>query len=200
MIIAINIHTTICIIGYYITKTMLEIYDCIKLFIIFVSKQCMMKRCNNINNKKTKIMKKLFLMMFAVMLTVSFTMTAQERQGRRNFNNDNRQRQEVRMDAKERAEWMAKELNLTDAQKEQVKALFEEQDAKRTADVSKMREQRNQEITDRDKAREEMRAMREQEMKENQENLEKIIGKENMEKLDNIRKERMSKNRQGRRK
>ena len=200
MMIAINIHTTICIIGYYITKTMLEIYDCIKLFIIFVSKQCMMKRCNNINNKKTKIMKKLFLMMFAVMLTVSFTMTAQERQGRRNFNNDNRQRQEVRMDAKERAEWMAKELNLTDAQKEQVKALFEEQDAKRTADVSKMREQRNQEITDRDKAREEMRAMREQEMKENQENLEKIIGKENMEKLDNIRKERMSKNRQGRRK
>ena len=200
MIIAINIHTTICIIGYYITKTMLEIYDCIKLFIIFVSKQCMMKRCNNINNKKTKIMKKLFLMMFAVMLTVSFTMTAQERQGRRNFNNDNRQRQEVRMDAKERAEWMAKELNLTDAQKEQVKALFEEQDAKRTADVSKMREQRNQEITDRDKAHEEMRAMREQEMKENQENLEKIIGKENMEKLDNIRKERMSKNRQGRRK
>lgn len=179
---------------------MLEIYDCIKLFIIFVSKQCMMKRCNNINNKKTKIMKKLFLMMFAVMLTVSFTMTAQERQGRRNFNNDNRQRQEVRMDAKDRAEWMAKELNLTDAQKEQVKALFEEQDAKRTADVSKMREQRNQEITDRDKAREEMRAMREQEMKENQENLEKIIGKENMEKLDNIRKERMSKNRQGRRK
>ena len=137
-------------------------------------------------------MKKLFLMMFAVMLTVSFTMTAQERQGRRNFNNDNRQRQEVRMDAKDRAEWMAKELNLTDAQKEQVKALFEEQDAKRTADVSKMREQRNQEITDRDKAREEMRAMREQEMKENQENLEKIIGKENMEKLDNIRKERMS--------
>lgn len=200
MMIAINIHTTICIIGYYITKTMLEIYDCIKLFIIFVSKQCMIKRCNNINNKKTKIMKKLFLMMFAVMLTVSFTMTAQERQGRRNFNNDNRQRQEVRMDAKDRAEWMAKELNLTDAQKEQVKALFEEQDAKRTADVSKMREQRNQEITDRDKAREEMRAMREQEMKENQENLEKIIGKENMEKLDNIRKERMSKNRQGRRK
>ena len=144
-------------------------------------------------------MKKLFLMMFAVMLTVSFTMTAQERQGRRNFNNDNRQRQEVRMDAKERAEWMAKELNLTDAQKEQVKALFEEQDAKRTADITKMREQRNQAVANRDKTREEMRAIREQEMKENQKNLEKIIGKENMDKLDSLRKERMSTNRQGRR-
>ncbi len=143
-------------------------------------------------------MKKLILMMFAVMLTVSFTMTAQERQGRRNLNKDNRQRQEVRMDAKDRAEWMAKELNLTDVQKEQVKALFEEQDAKRNADVAKMREQRNQDVTNRDKAREEMRTMREQEMKENQKNLEKIIGKENMEKLDSLRKERMSANRQGR--
>lgn len=149
--------------------------------------------------KKQNVMRNFFLMVFAVMMTISFTMTAQNRQGRRNFNNDNRQRQEFRMNANDRAEWMAKELDLTDAQKAEVKALLEKQDAKRSEQVEKMRANRDQVTTDREKLREEMRANREKEMKENQAELEKIIGKENMEKLNAIQKERMESNRQGRR-
>lgn len=144
-------------------------------------------------------MRKIFLMVFAVMMTISFTMTAQNKQGRRNFNNDNRQRQEFRMNANDRAEWMAKELDLTDAQKTEVKALLEKQDAKRSEQIEKMRAERNQMSADRDAQREEMRANRESEMKKNQAELEKIIGSENMEKLKAIQTERRQSNRQGRR-
>lgn len=140
-------------------------------------------------------MKKYYLIMCAVMLTFSLSMSAQNRQGRQG----NRDRQTTQMTAKDRVNWMAKEIDLTDAQKVEIEALFVKQDAKRAEDMAKMREGRDQGATNRDKMREEMRTMRDAEMKKNQEELEKIIGKEKSEKLDAIRKTRMSNNRQGRR-
>lgn len=139
------------------------------------------------------MMKKYFLMAFALMLTFSLSMSAQNRQGRQRMNNDNH-RQEMRMTAQDRAEWMAKELDLNDAQKAEVLALFEKQDVKRSEQMSKMREQRDRSTVNRD----EMRSLREKEMKANQAELEKIIGKEKMEKLSELQKTRRESNRSGR--
>lgn len=142
-------------------------------------------------------MKKYLVFMFAAMLTVSLSVSAQNRQGRQgNFNRD---RQSMQMTAKDRVEWIAKELDLTDAQKAEVEELFKKQDAKRAEDMAKMRESREQSVANRDKMREEMREMRTKEMEKNQAELEKIIGKENADKIKALRDTRQNINRQGRR-
>lgn len=142
-------------------------------------------------------MKKYYLIVCAVMFTFSLSMSAQNRQGKQG--NGNRDRQTMQMTAKDRVEAMSKVIELTDAQKTEIEELYKKQDAKRAEDIAKMRESRDKLSGDRDKMREEMRTMRDAEMKKNQEELEKIIGKEKSEKLDAIRKTRMSNNRQGRR-
>lgn len=142
-------------------------------------------------------MKKYLLFIFAAMLTVSLSVSAQNKQGRQG--NSNRDRQSMQMTAKERVDWMAKEIDLTDAQKAEVEALLKKQDEKRAADMKEMREKREQNTANRDNMREEMRTKREKEMKENQAELEKIIGKEKSEKLNALRESRMKTNRQGRR-
>lgn len=142
-------------------------------------------------------MKKYYLIVCAVMFTFSLSMSAQNRQGKQG--NGNRERQTMQMTAKDRVEAMSKVIELTDAQKTEIEELYKKQDAKRAEDIAKMRESRDKLSGDRDKMREEMRTMRDAEMKKNQEELEKIIGKEKSEKLDAIRKTRMSNNRQGRR-
>ena len=142
-------------------------------------------------------MKKYLVFMFAAMLTVSLSVSAQNRQGRQgNFNLD---RQSMQMTAKDRVEWIAKEVDLTDAQKAEVEELFKKQDAKRAEDMAKMRESREQSVANRDKMREEMREMRTKEMEKNQAELEKIIGKENADKIKALRDTRQNINRQGRR-
>lgn len=142
-------------------------------------------------------MKKYLVFMFAAMLTVSLSVSAQNRQGRQgNFNRD---RQSMQMTAKDRVEWIAKEVDLTDAQKAEVEELFKKQDAKRAEDMAKMRESREQSVANRDKMREEMREMRTKEMEKNQAELEKIIGKENADKIKALRDTRQNINRQGRR-
>lgn len=142
-------------------------------------------------------MKKYLVFMFAAMLTVSLSVSAQNRQGRQgNFNRD---RQSMQMTAKDRVEWIAKEVVLTDAQKAEVEELFKKQDAKRAEDMAKMRESREQSVANRDKMREEMREMRTKEMENNQAELEKIIGKENADKIKALRDTRQNINRQGRR-
>ena len=129
-------------------------------------------------------MKKYLVFMFAAMLTVSLSVSAQNRQGRQgNFNRD---RQSMQMTAKDRVEWIAKEVDLTDAQKAEVEELFKKQDAKRAEDMAKMRESREQSVANRDKMREEMREMRTKEMEKNQAELEKIIGKEKADKIKKI--------------
>lgn len=142
-------------------------------------------------------MKKYYLIVCAVMFTFSLSMSAQNRQGKQG--NGNRERQTMQMTAKDRVEAMSKVIELTDAQKTEIEELYKKQDAKRAEDIAKMKENRDKLSGDRDKMREEMRTMRDAEMKKNQEELEKIIGKEKSEKLDAIRKTRMSNNRQGRR-
>lgn len=142
-------------------------------------------------------MKKYYLIVCAVMFTFSLSMSAQNRQGKQG--NGNRERQTMQMTAKDRVEAISKVIELTDAQKTEIEELYKKQDAKRAEDIAKMRESRDKLSGDRDKMREEMRTMRDAEMKKNQEELEKIIGKEKSEKLDAIRKTRMSNNRQGRR-
>lgn len=142
-------------------------------------------------------MKKYLVFMFAAMLTISLSVSAQNRQGRQgNFNRD---RQSMQMTAKDRVEWIAKELDLTDAQKAEVEELFKKQDAKRAEDMAKMRESREQSVANRDKMREEMREMRTKEMEKNQAELEKIIGKEKADKIKALRDTRQNINRQGRR-
>ena len=56
--------------------------------------------------------------------------------------------------------------------------------------MEKFREQREKMTENRNKNREEMRAQFEKEMKENQTELESIIGKEKMEKLNSLRQSR----------
>lgn len=142
-------------------------------------------------------MKKYLVFMFAAMLTISLSVSAQNRQGRQgNFNRD---RQSMQMTAKDRVEWIAKEVDLTDAQKAEVEELFKKQDAKRAEDMAKMRESREQSVANRDKMREEMREMRTKEMEKNQAELEKIIGKEKADKIKALRDTRQNINRQGRR-
>jgi hypothetical protein len=55
--------------------------------------------------------------------------------------------------------------------------------------MAKFREQRSQVAQNREKQREEMRALREKEMKEQRAELERIIGKEKMKKLDSLREQ-----------
>lgn len=134
-------------------------------------------------------MKKYAMFMLTAMLTIGLSVSAQNRQ-RKQRSNDYRPHQEMRMTAKERAEWMAKQLELTADQTEKVQALLEKQDAKRAELITKFREQRKQETANRDKKREEIRALRENEMKKNRVELENIIGKEKVEKLNLLRESR----------
>lgn len=79
-----------------------------------------------------------------------------------------------------RADRLAKQLSLTDAEKAQVQALFEKQDANR---------KKNQ--GDVQKSREEMKAQFDAERKVQDEELAKIIGTEKFEKYQAMRAERM---------
>lgn len=138
-------------------------------------------------------MKKYAMFMLVTMLTIGLPISAQNGQRKQRVDDNSRMRQEMRMTAKERAEWMAKQLELTADQTAKVQALLEKQDAKRAEQMAKFREQREQVTTNREKNREEMRTLREKEMKENQAELERIIGKEKMKKLNSLREPRQRK-------
>ncbi|HMM18046.1 MAG TPA: hypothetical protein PKC47_11050, partial [Petrimonas sp.] len=77
-------------------------------------------------------MKKYAMFMLVAMLTIGLPISAQNGQRKQRVDDNNRMRQEMRMTAKERAEWMAKQLELTADQTAKVQALLEKQDAKRT--------------------------------------------------------------------
>jgi len=111
--------------------------------------------------------------MLMAVLVITFTGTAQnpQKQGNRQPN------------PKARAEQMAKDLNLTDAQKQEVQALFEEQQIK-------MKELRESGNTNQDARREELKKLR----GEWDKSLENIIGKENMKKHRALMKERAKEN------
>ena len=147
-------------------------------------------------------MKKVVVMTLVAIFTLSCTLEAQNNtRGRR----DNRQgpQTERRWTAKDRAEAMAKELELTNEQVSKVEALFEKQDEERAEQVAAHRAERQQAVGDREARRQEMQAAREKAVAENDAELEKIIGKEKTEQWKKIREERQRNfrdaNRQGRR-
>ena len=135
-------------------------------------------------------MKKITLMALIAIFPLSFALTAQNRGGGRQSNE--RRDTAVRWTAKERAEAMAKELDLSDKEKEQVATLFEKQDKERAEQVTEQRAERGRAIGDRNAQREEMMKLREKAVAENDAELEKIIGKEKMKKWQEYRAERQN--------
>ncbi len=147
-------------------------------------------------------MKKVLLLALVGLFTLSFTLDAQNNPRNRR---DGRQgaRVENRWTAKDRADAMAKQLELTSDQAAKVKDLFEKQDAERAKQVAAQRAARERDSGDREARREAMQEAREKEVAKNDAELEKIIGKEKLEQWKKYREERQSTtrdaNRQGRR-
>lgn len=125
-------------------------------------------------------MKKQVLFLLIALLSISFSAFAQEPQRPGNGGGNRPQ-----MDPKARAEQLAKDLELTDDQKVEVQKFYEQQQEA----FKKIREEAGD---DRDAARAKMQEFR----KKSDVDLEKIIGKEKMEKLRAIQAERW-KNREG---
>ena len=109
--------------------------------------------------------------------------------------NDNR----MRMSPKERVDLMTKELELTTQQAAQVLALTEKQEAERIAQVTENRKLRDSGSQNSEARRKEMREMREKQVKDHYAELEKIIGKEKLEKWNDLRQDVRDNNRAGRR-
>lgn len=105
----------------------------------------------------------------------------------------------MRMTPKERVELMTKELDLTTKQAAQVLALTEKQETERIAQVTENRNLRNLGPQDRDARRDEMRKLRDKQVKDHYAELEKIIGKEKLEKWNDLRQDVRDDNRAGRR-
>lgn len=142
-------------------------------------------------------MKKYLFLVATLLLTLSMSASAQNN----NRRNDNNRRTDriMNMSSKERADLMAKELDLTAKQTAQVQTLFEKQDAERLMQVEEHRSGRGTGSSNRDARREEMRALRLKEVEQHNAELEKIIGKDNLEKWNKLRQDIRDSNRAGRR-
>jgi Spy/CpxP family protein refolding chaperone len=134
-------------------------------------------------------MKKYAMVALIAFFTVSLSVSAQNNSDRNAQNNDRGQRNQIEMrqprTAKERAETMERELKLTAAQTAQVQALFEKQDAQRAEQFGQRGQQRQQA----QRNQEEMRALRERVLAENDAELGKIIGAEKLEQWKKYRDE-----------
>lgn len=113
-------------------------------------------------------MKKYLMLTLALLFSMQMLVTAQNQ----------RNGQRVQQTPKERAERLTKQLELTAEQQTQVEALFVKQDADRTKWREEMRANNQGAGFDREK----MRAQFDERRKTENEALEKIIGKEKMEK------------------
>ena len=140
-------------------------------------------------------MKKYLFLVATLLLTLSMTVSAQNRRNENNRRTD----RIMNMSPKERADLMAKELDLTVEQTTQVEALCEKQDAERLVQVKEQRSGRGTGSTNRDARREEMRTARLKEVEKQNAELEKFIGKEKVEKWNKLRQEVRETNRTGRR-
>ena len=105
----------------------------------------------------------------------------------------------MRMSPKERVDLMTKELELTTQQAAQVLALTEKQEAERIAQVTENRKLRDSGSQNSEARRKETREMREKQVKDHYAELEKIIGKEKLEKWNDLRQDVRDNNRAGRR-
>ena len=104
----------------------------------------------------------------------------------------------MRLSAQERVDLMTKELNLTSEQAAKVLALTKKFEDQRIEEVEVHRKERRTERLNRDARRDEFREMRANEMEKQQAELEKIIGKENLDKWNSLRQEVRDTNRAGR--
>lgn len=144
---------------------------------------------NLINHfKNISNMKKVALILFVGIFILSSNIFAQN-------NNDStkrverRQRVENRWTPEKRAEIMAEQLKLSETEKAQVKALLEKNEKERLAQVIEQRAKRENLKKERDARRAEMQELREQAIKANEAELEKIIGKEKVDQWKKYRDE-----------
>ena len=134
-------------------------------------------------------MKKYGIYVLAALMAISFSATAQN--APENQNQNGRQApQREQMTTQQRAENLAKQLNLTAEQTQKVQALYEKQDAKRAKQREEFRKNRQNMQQMRNAEREQMRAQRDKEMKEEDAELESIIGKEKMDQVNAMRAQR----------
>ena len=133
-------------------------------------------------------MKKVALILFVGIFILSSNIFAQN-------NNDStkrverRQRVENRWTPEKRAEIMAEQLKLSETEKAQVKSLLEKNEKERLAQVIEQRAKRENLKKERDARRAEMQELREQAIKANEAELEKIIGKEKVDQWKKYRDE-----------
>jgi len=120
-------------------------------------------------------MKKYGMLVMALAFMFALSATAQDQippKGERGPKKEFRRGEKTRPTAEMRADRMAKQLSLTDAEKAKVKTLFESQDANRLKKQAEIK-----------KTREEMKAKFEAERKSQDAELQKIIGAEKFQKL-----------------
>lgn len=145
-------------------------------------------------------MKKYLFLVATLLLTVTMSVSAQRNSGnRRNNINNRRSEQVIRMTPQEKANLITKELDLTAKESAEVLGMYERQEKKRIADVNEQRSERGMGAENRDARREEFRKARDTQMKQQFEELVKIIGKEKAEKWNELRKDVRFDNRTGRR-
>ena len=147
-------------------------------------------------------MKKYLFLVATLLLTMSLSVSAQNNRGNANNkrNSDNRRSEQMKkVTPKERADMMASKLDLTAEQTAQILSLMEKQDAERLEQVAEHRKLRGTGNVNSDAKREEFRAARLKEVEQHNAELEKIIGKEKVEKWNELRKDVRDNNRTGRR-
>lgn len=136
-------------------------------------------------------MKKFTLLALIGLLTLSFSLSAQNNNARRSWT------------AKDRAELMEKELKLSAEESSKLKALFEKNNEERAKQIEANRAMREELQTDREARRNEMQDMRAKAIAENDAQIEAIIGKEKLEEWKELRTKRQDSirdvNRSGRR-
>lgn len=142
-------------------------------------------------------MKKYGILALIAFLAMSLTVSAQDSNRANRMKDGNRGQREMKWTAKNRADNMAKQLNLNADQTAKLQVLFEKQHAERAAKVKTAREQNRQTVGDREAKREEMRKVREAAIAKNDAELEQIIGKEKLEQWKTYRADRMRQGRNG---
>ena len=137
-------------------------------------------------------MKKLMYSLLAGLFVFNLSLSAQNGDKARMGGGDRQ------FSPEQHAERLAKELNLTDAQKKQVAEFYTKQQDVRKKEREEF-QKKKADVREENKAeREKFRAEREKIQKEHDVELEKIIGKDKMEQLKKNREERMQKNRENR--
>ncbi len=141
-------------------------------------------------------MKRIGFLMLSILMIVGFTANAQRANNRGNWqNNQNRVQKSQQMSIDERVEQLSKDIELTEAQKKEVKALLEKNAEIRKERMAEMQDKRSQMNREN---RETMRSEMNKEREQHQAELELIIGSEKMKKLNALQEERRNANREGR--